>query len=121
MAGTWGDQLTPQSSYDEVADMYRNLLGREGSPDEINSWVNSGASTGDIYNGIYSSQEAQTYRAGGGGTGNVAYPDYSRGGGTGGGGGGGGGTPPPDGTTTVADPAPPTAGPTGGPGSPAPP
>lgn len=52
------------SLYDVVANLYRNVLGREGTPEEINGQITGGS--GDlatIQQAIYASPEAQAYAA----------------------------------------------------------
>ena len=67
---TLGDPQAPQdpnslSLYDAVAGFYQRALGREGTPEEINQWV-QGKGPGDlgaIQQAIYGSPEAQAWSA----------------------------------------------------------
>ncbi len=45
--------------YDQVAAWYREYLGREGGPDEINGWLQSGQTIDAIQAGIQNSDEAK--------------------------------------------------------------
>ncbi len=49
--------------YDQVAQYYRDFLGRDGSPDEINGWLQSGQTIDQILNGIKDSDEAKARSA----------------------------------------------------------
>ncbi len=48
--------------YDQVAAWYREYLGREGGPDEINGWLQSGQTIDAIQQGIQQSDEANAFR-----------------------------------------------------------
>jgi hypothetical protein len=52
-----------EALYQQVAQYYRDYLGREGSPDEINGWLDSGQSIEAIWQGIRDSDEAQARAA----------------------------------------------------------
>jgi hypothetical protein len=56
---------TSTSLYDAVASIYRNALGREGSEQEINGWIQGKTPNdlGAIQTAIYGSPEAQAYGA----------------------------------------------------------
>jgi hypothetical protein len=63
-----GDQGEPtqpdrQALYQQVAQYYRDYLGRDGSPDEINGWLDSGQTIDAIGQGIRDSDEAKAHAA----------------------------------------------------------
>lgn len=81
--------------YDAVAGMYQSLLGRAGTPDEINQWITG--QNGDVNKiqfGIFNSPEAQAFLSRNAGTHNDDPIDT--------GGDGGGYVPPPPAPTTPA-------------------
>jgi len=49
--------------YQQVAQYYRDYLGRDGSPDEINGWLDSGQTIDAIWQGIRDSDEAKARTA----------------------------------------------------------
>jgi hypothetical protein len=54
------DPAPGQGIYQSVADIYRTALGRDGSADEINGWIQgTGGNIGAIQQAIYASPEAQ--------------------------------------------------------------
>lgn len=59
--GTGGEPTGPSRDalYQQVAAYYRQYLGREGSPAEINGWLDSGQTIDAIWKGIRDSDEAK--------------------------------------------------------------
>lgn len=58
--------IEPNALYNAVQSIYKNALGREGSSQEINGWINNANvhhNIGEIQTAIYNSQEAKDYAA----------------------------------------------------------
>lgn len=54
--------VDPNALFNAVQSIYKNALGREGSADDINSWIGgTGRDLGKIQQGIYGSPEAASY------------------------------------------------------------